>query len=321
MTKNKNEKKLADFHFHSTFSDGSEDIAGIIKEAKARNVTALALTDHNTEKGVKEFVKACNEAEIEALEGVEIYAAFPKEEWAWDINKCGPVPDMIILGRKLNWKKFEEYKRALRDYWVTIWLPETLEKLKQIGFNVPFLTEREIQEQVDNGVPPVLHEIPKNPDNWPKLLQICREFDSSFEKEDLEKNPIAAANRYVYSFQTGAYVLRGPQEFGVKEAVDLAEQMGGVLFAAHPGGNYGNWSTEHLDYFIRMGGGGIEIWHYYHKQDQIRLFLEYAARYDLLVSGGSDWHGKNGKTTLGCWDKPEVQTPMWVADRLFEKLP
>lgn len=313
---------LVDFHLHSRHSDGSEDIPEIIREAKERGVVALALTDHNTYNGIPVFRALCCQERIAFFEGVEIYAAFPETEWAWDMKSCGPVPDMTILGRELNWKKFEkEYKKNLRDYWVTKWLPQTLEKLKALGFKAPYLTKKEIQEQVDIGIPPVLHDVPKNSENWPILFQICQKFDSSFSKEDLEKNPVAAANRYVYSIQGGAYVLRGPQEFGVKEAVDLAEQMGGVLFAAHPGGNYANWSVEHLDYFVQAGGGGIEVWQYYHKPEQIRLFLQYAVREDLLVSGGSDWHGVNGKPTLGCWDKPENQTPNWVAQYLMDRLP
>lgn len=314
-------KSLVDFHFHTNHSDGSETVALAIEEAKLRGVVALALTDHNTESGVREFIKTCKEAGITALEGTEIYAAFPETEWAWDASKCGPVPDMTILGRELNWKNFEEYKKNLNNYWVTIWLPQTLEKLRVLGFKVPYLTENEVQKQVDIGIPPVLHEVPKNPENWTVLLQIIQKFDSALAMKDIEQSPVTMANRYVYSIQGGAYALRGPQEFGVSEAVDLADRMGGVLFAAHPGGNYGNWSIEHLDYFIQMGGGGIEVWQYYHKPDQIRLFLEYAVRYELLVSGGSDWHGKNSKTTLGCWDKPENQTPDWVINHLLNHLP
>jgi hypothetical protein len=313
---------LVDFHFHTNHSDGSSTVAEAIREAKLRRVKALALTDHNTYKGIPVFRTLCLEAGIAFLEGVEIYAAFPKTDWAWDASKCGPVPDMTILGRQMNWRRFEkEYQEPLRDYWTKIWLPQTLEKLRALGLKVPELTKHEIQEQVNMGVPPVLHNVPQNPENWPGLLQICQKFNSCFTMEELEKSPVAAANRYVYSIQGGAYVLRGPQEFGVSEAVDLAEQMGGALFAAHPGGNYANWSLEHLDYFVQMGGHGIEIWQYYHRPEQIRLFLEYAIRYDLFVSGGSDWHDKNGKTTLGCWDKPENQTPVWVAEYLLKRLP
>lgn len=313
---------LVDFHFHTNKSDGSETVASAIEEAKRRGVIALALTDHNTYDGIPVFRALCLEAGIEFLEGTEICAAFPETEWAQDLSKCGLVADVTILGRELRWKKFKEYKKSLNEYWVTKRLPQTLEKLRALGFKVPHLTENEIRKQTDIVVPPVLYEILQNSENQRRMLEICRDdFGAAITLKEIQKNQWAILNRYVYSIQGGAYVLRGPQEFGVSEAVDLAEQMGGVLFAAHPGGNYANWSINHLDYFIDMGGGGIEVWQYYHKPDQIRIFLEYAVRYRLLVSGGSDWHGTNGRPTLGCWDKPENQTPNWVARHLLERLP
>lgn len=317
-------KGLVDFHFHTNNSDGSASVDWAVAEAKRLGVVALALTDHNTGRGVKEFVRACDGAGIVALEGVEIYVAFPQEEWAWDLRTCGPVPDMTILGKELDWDLFErEYAGPLRDYQEKVWLPRTLEKLRSLGLKVPELTDEEIAAQVAlcKTPPPILQDIPVNKENWPQILEICRRYEPEFSMERLQKKPFAAAVRYAYSFGYDAYFLRGPQEFGVWEAVDLAERMGGVIFAAHPGGSFANWSQNHLNYFAERGGGGIEVWQYYHKPEQIRLFSEYALRYDLLVSGGSDWHGVNNETALGCWDKPEVRTPIWVVDQLLEKLP
>lgn len=313
---------LADFHFHSHYSDGSENIAGIITEAKVKGVKALALTDHNTEKGVKEFTKACEKAGIKFLEGTEIYAAFPQTEWSMDYKFCGPIPDVTILGKKLNWNKFRPYKDMLFNYWLKIRMPSGLEKMRLAGLKVPNLTKDEVREQLkDYAVPPVFHETVKSPENWPRLLEICQEFEQNITMPDIEKNPVRWANKHLFAIGKAAYEFRGPKEFGVKEAVQLAKDMKGALFAAHPGGEYANWSRKHLDYFIQCGGNGIEVWQYFHTQEQINLFLQYAVRHNLLVSGGSDWHGKNGRQTLGCWDKPEVQTPSWVAGQLFERLP
>lgn len=133
-------KGLVDFHFHSTYSDGSETIDGIIEEAKKHNLKALALTDHNNGAGVPEFVKKCNESGILALEGVEIYATFPQTDWSCDFKFCGPVPDVTILGKKLDWKRFREYQEMLVKYWLEYWMPEGLEKLRSVGLGVPVLS-------------------------------------------------------------------------------------------------------------------------------------------------------------------------------------
>ena len=224
-------KGLVDLHFHSAYSDGSENIASIIKEAKKRGVAVLALTDHNNGIGTAEFIAACEEAGITALEGTEIYASFSKNIWSWDQNYCGPVPDVVILGRKLDWKEFEKYRKMIVDYQSSYWLPETLKGLRAAGLKVPALTRKEMQLQFKNtGFPRILHDIPKDPNNWPRIWEICHSFDSTIKMEDVAQNSVRWTNRYLYAIGMKAYVLRCPQEFTVKEAVELAEAMGGILF-------------------------------------------------------------------------------------------
>lgn len=317
---------LVDFHFHSRYSDGSEDITGIIKEAKTRGVTALALTDHNNGQGVAEFTAACKESGIIALEGVEIYLRFPDKDWSDAPGTCGKAPDGIILGRKMRWQYFREYQIKLMDYWAKYWVPATLDGLKSVGLEVPIMSGTEIREQLkDFGIPRVLHDVPKNSRNWPALLKIVRQKNPNAALEDIGKNPVAFANNHLYNLGMPAYALRVFPEWSVAQAADLAERMGGALFAAHPGGDRAPWSKKHLDYFFSNGGRGIEVWQYWHTLEQIEFFFQYAKRGpfrdDLLVSGGSDWHGKNDHPTLGLWDKLENQVPYWVVKNLFNYLP
>ena len=313
---------LVDLHFHSVCSDGSENIPAIIEEAKKQEIVALALTDHNNGVGVPEFMVACEEVGILALEGTEIYASFSEHPWSWNPDYCGPVPDVTILGKKLKWQEFRKYQEMLVKYWFEYWLPETLNGLRRTGLKVPELTRKEMWDQIkDFGVPRVLHDVPKNPDNWQALWEVCLSFNPNVKKEDIEQSPVRWANKHLYAIGKQAYVLRAPQDWTVRKALELAQAMNGVLFAAHPGGEYGNWSDEHFDFFISQGGRGIEVYQYWHSLPQIEKFSKLAEKYNLLVSGGSDWHGKNGKSTLGCWDKPEVQTVFEVFEQLLEQLP
>lgn len=316
------DKGLVDFHFHSTHSDGSEDVAAIVTEAKRRNVVALALTDHNNGAGVAEFITACHGAGIIALEGTEIYASFADQKWSWDFERCGPVPDVTILGKNLNWGEFMQYQEMLVQYWLNYWMPASLDGLRNAGLEVPVLTRDEMWDQMkDFGVPRVFHDVPKDSRNHKRLFEICHNFDASVTLEEVEKTPVRFANRHLYAIGKQAYVLRAPKEWTVKMAAELAEAMGGILFAAHPGGDYANWSDEHLDYFIEQGGKGIEVYQYFHSGTQIEKFAKYAQEHDLLVSGGSDWHGTNGRPTLGLWDKPSNQIPFEVFEQLLNRLP
>lgn len=318
----RNETKLIDLHFHSNFSDGSEDIAEIIKEAKKHNIVGLALTDHNNGNGVPEFMAACKEAGIQALEGTEIYASFAEHDWSWDENKCGPVPDVVILGRKLNWQEFRKYQEKLVQYWFEYWLPETLNGLKRAGLIVPELTEEERWNQLkDFGVPKILRDVPRNPKNWPRLLKVCERYNPDIDAKDIVSNPIRWANKYLYAIGKEAYVPRAPKDWTVSQAVELAGRMNGVLFMAHPGGDYDNWSDQHIEFFLSQGGKGIEVYQYFHSESQMQKFFSLAREHELLISGGSNWHGRNGRPTLGCWDKPTTQTPFEVFEKLMEQLP
>ncbi len=318
------QKKLLDFHFHSRHSDGSEEVADIIKEAKRRNITALALTDHNTDSGVDEFMAGCKNNEILGLEGTEIYTNFPETNWSK--YGCGQSPDVVILGKKLNWEAFREYQENLAKYWFEYWLPATLDKLHSAGMDVPEMDNEEMLMQIMNKksklmIPLVLHDVPRNPKNWPALLNACRQFDHGMNllAEDIEKNPVRWANRCLYNLGGVAYVPRIFPEWSVVETVRLAKNMNGVLFAAHPVKS--KWTDKHIDYFVECGGKGIEVWQYGHSQEQIELLLKVAKKYSLVMSGGSDWHGANDETKLGCWDKPSSQMPDWVLRQLLDNLP
>ena len=210
----------------------------------------------------------------------------------------------------------------LVNYQALYWIPATFDGLRSVGLEVPVMNEKEIREQLkDFGVPRVLHDIPKNPKNWPALLEVARRKNPDATLGDIEGNPVRVANNNLYNLGMPAYVPRVFPEWSVSQAANLAERMGGVLFAAHPGGDKAPWSEEHFDYFIQNGGGGLEVWQYRHAPEQINLFLQRAIKDGLLVSGGSDWHGKNSYPTLGLWDKPENQVPHWVVNYLLDRLP
>src|SRR5512135_1653487 len=64
-------------HVHSQYSilDGAASIDSLVMKAKADGMTALALTDHGTMFGIKEFHVACGKAGIKPILGCETYVA------------------------------------------------------------------------------------------------------------------------------------------------------------------------------------------------------------------------------------------------------
>ena len=65
-------KTFCDLHTHSTFSDGTESPAQLIQRAEQIGLGALALTDHNTIAGLKEFLAAPVHSDLKRICGVEL---------------------------------------------------------------------------------------------------------------------------------------------------------------------------------------------------------------------------------------------------------
>jgi hypothetical protein len=73
-----------------------------------------------------------------------------------------------------------------------------------------------------------------------------------------------------------------------KDAISLLKDIKAITFLAHPA-IYNNWDI--LPELVKSGLDGIEAYHKRHNQEDIQISLEYANKYNLLVSGGSDFHG------------------------------
>ena len=86
------------------------------------------------------------------------------------------------------------------------------------------------------------------------------------------------------------------------EVIAAVKGAGGVVVAAHAGDPQRNrrlLSDEQLDAMIADGLDGLEVWHRGNPPEQRERLLTIAAQHDLLVTGGSDWHGKGKPNGLG----------------------
>src|SRR5690349_8777858 len=113
-----------DLHLHTTFSDGSLPPADVIKLAQKANVTALAITDHDTVDGIPEALTAGRDVGIEIIPGIEISSRWHGAEvhvLGYFIDRTDPG-----LGERLA-----QY-RASRD----ARNPRIVEKLNDLGIDV-----------------------------------------------------------------------------------------------------------------------------------------------------------------------------------------
>ena len=72
--------KRCDLHSHSRFSDGTLSPAELVKLAEERGISALALTDHNTCKGLPDFMEAGRQSSVITVPGCEFSTEWNKNE-------------------------------------------------------------------------------------------------------------------------------------------------------------------------------------------------------------------------------------------------
>lgn len=108
----------------------------------------------------------------------------------------------------------------------------------------------------------------------------------------------------------GCFAYVPPMAGTVKETIEIIRQAGGKCFIAHPGLVKEHWNFEK---WVSWGLEGIEVYYPSHREALREELLQIAKKYNLLVSGGSDFHGNIAGRTL----VPGREVPQEVYDKLY----
>ena len=124
-------------------------------------------------------------------------------------------------------------------------------------------------------------------------------------KIDLAKDKEAYFSRFVYS---------------AEEAIKIIKNSGGIAVLAHPSQIHSNFtdSTSIVEDLVDIGLDGIEVYYPTHSAKMRRQLKKITQRHDLVMSGGSDYHGKirPGTDLAGGLN---VYVPIEVLERMKQK--
>ncbi len=248
-----------DLHVHSNISDGSLTPAELVDTAKKIGLKAFALTDHDTVAGIPEALSAAKNSSVTVIPGIEISAEYKGI-------------DIHILGLNIDYKnadfvsRVQEYanQRLNRN-------KKMLTKMQEMGFDI---TDERIAARF-SGVNVITRA------HYAILfteLGYTKDNDEAFEKY---LNP-----------DCPCYIPR--VKVPVTEAVKLILSANGKPVMAHPV-LYNKLSDAKLDELTALlkdaGLMGIEAIYSKNKEgdeEKIRLLAE---KYNLFITGGSDFHG------------------------------
>lgn len=248
---------MIDLHLHSRFSDGALTPSELVKRASNREVTAIALTDHDTCEGNEEAKAAGVALGVKVLAGVELSVQCGDAQ----VHLLGYGVDYSTLRTKGVFAELAD-ERDRR-------LSRIVSKLNDLGMPI---SSREVLAESGGGITGRLHV---------GRVMARRRFVGSVGE---------AFGQYL-GRDGLAYVDR--TRLDASEAMSLIHEMGGVASLAHPGvleGQFPGTLEGVLERFAALGLAGVEAHYSRHGPAETERYLVFCEKLGLIPTGGSDFH-------------------------------
>jgi predicted metal-dependent phosphoesterase TrpH len=261
--------KMADLHVHTTASDGRVSPQDILIQAKAANLAALAITDHDTVDGLLSIWKTIkHDRSLEVIPGIEFSTDIPNHE----VHILGYFIDPFhsALTEQLERLITSRMERAR----------QTVHKLAVLGYPVNYDRVLEIAgSSTAIGRPHIARALVERG----YFIRIADVFHNLLKTD---------GPAYVPHYKMN------PQSI-----VKLIRLIGGVAVLAHPGLIHNDKLVEEV---LDCGIQGIEAYHPIHQPEAVSRYLAMAHQHHLFITGGSDYHAIPGRfpEQLGIYTVP-----------------
>jgi len=259
--------KSYDLHSHTTASDGTLRPAELVEKAAGLDINILAITDHDNVNGVEEAAQAGQNYGIDIIPGVEISVEFSPGT----MHVCGYFID--IENEFLN-EKLEFVQQARRDR-----NPKIIEKLNQKEIDITLEEVQQVAGSDQVGRP-----------NIAKVL-IQKGYVDGIKE---------AFDKYL---KKGAPCYVNKKRLDLETAIETIKAAGGIAVLAHPVQLELDSEKDYRDLLSQVkkaGIVGVEAFSSHHTEDENQKYYQLSREFDMMVTGGSDFHGENKpKVKLG----------------------
>ena len=287
-----------DLHTHSTASDGKLTPAQLVERAKKVGLKALALTDHDTIAGLQMFHQAGKVHGIETISGVEISATFEKG-----------TMHIVGLFVETDGQEFRAFLRQLGEG-RRIRNPQIINKLNALGM---VISMSEVEQEAG-----VIGD-----------AEVGGAIDKSIGRPHIAA--VMINKGYVKSKQEAfdKYLAKGKPAYFTRFSVSPEQSIAhihnaaGLAILAHP--PYLR-AADDADMEIIVadlknnGLDGIEVYYSTHTPAQTELCARLAQKYNLAVSGGSDFHADAGRSGTKIELGQGISKTLYIKYEVLEKL-
>lgn len=264
--------KGIDLHIHSYFSDDGEfSPQEIVAQCKTLGMAAAAITDHNSVRGVPQALAEAGELQV--IPGIEL--------------------DCVYQGKNFH----------LLGYGFDYTRPEFTQIEQEILLQEKNAAEKKIRLfEKASGITVHAADVLAASDNGVVTGELIAEFVLSREDAGQygllspylpggAKSDMPNVRFYWDFFSEGKPAYVPIRYISLADAVKLIQSAGGLAVLAHPGQNLGGDDTL-LYGIISEKIDGLEVFSSYHNEAERKHYLEIAEKYHLLITCGSDFHGR-----------------------------
>lgn len=248
-----------DLHTHSIYSDGTSTPEELVSMAVNLELKALALTDHDTVDGIPELINYGNMAGLQIISGVEISATHRERS-------------LHILGYGINikapdfqrWLQPVQKGRLQRNVRI-------LEKLRGCGIIIRQEELDKISALGQTGRPHIARLLIEK--------GVVSDLNQAF-REYLGQGKLAYCDRFSYT---------------AIETISMIHAVGGIAVLAHPGQLDNDFKVQPplVRELSLRGLDGLEVFYPSHQRKMRKKLSKLAEQHNLLITGGSDFHGAN----------------------------
>ncbi|ATW26644.1 PHP domain-containing protein [Candidatus Formimonas warabiya] len=263
---------MIDLHVHTKVSDNSLSTGEVILQAREKGITHIAITDHDTTKGIGEAMELGKQMGVGIIPGIEISAYdFLRHKRAhilgYYVEPGHPSLERLCipLTQSRNQASYQMVGKVMAAGYAITW-----EGVLKYGGGTGVYKQHIMHALLDQGYCDSIYG-----DLYKKL----------FGRGDNGEPRGIAYVPLVY--------------IDARAAIRAVREAGGIPVLAHPG-QFANFDA--VDEWVTLGLGGIEVFHPSHYAHDCMRARDYAGRHHLIITGGSDFHGAYSEMPLelGC---------------------
>lgn len=266
---------MIDLHMHTIYSDGTDSLVEILNNANKKGLKVISITDHDN----VDLYKELDSLNIERYYNGRIIAGC-------EFTTSFEGRLIEVLGYGFDYKKID-------DYLSNFYTDEFVISSKIILFNRLVNKLKEYNLKYDNEI---IENAIKDKFYLITIYNELIKYNENKEilNEDLFNTYSDFIRKGIYNKNSKLFLNHAEFKPKIEDITNIIHSSGGIAFLAHPFQYKFNDIEEFLNkIYNETSLDGVECFYTTFSDEQVNYIKEFANKRNILISGGSDYHGKN----------------------------